>query len=96
MTTTCSICTEVGANVTAAGKCPSIVQRKKIRCLLAASLVGHMECVDILLEKGADVNCTDELFNWCCRGSLCCRAGLTRAPATWNPYIQENYWTPVM
>ena len=53
-------------------------------------IIGHMDCVDILLKKGADVSCIDGLFIWCCRGSLCNRAGLTRAPTTWNPYIQGD------
>ena len=39
------------------------VQRKKNLVLLTAAYTGHAHCADIFIKKGADVNCTDELFS---------------------------------
>ena len=52
----------------------SIIQRKKHLGLLAASYVGHKDCVEFFI-KGADLNCVDENFNTNCRRKLCAKVG---------------------
>ena len=45
----------------------STAQRRLNICLLAAAYAGHTTCVDVLVKRGADVNCTDDKFNLTCR-----------------------------
>ena len=46
--------------------------------LKKASNAGHMECVQVLLDKGADVNIHDKVR---CHYTLCaCNAACTQSP----------------
>ena len=38
------------------------VQGKKNHGLLMAAFMGHEHCIDVFIKKGADVNCTKQLF----------------------------------
>ena len=55
----------------------SILQRKKNLSLLAAAYLGNEDCVDILVKEGADVNCTDVLFDQDCRKKIGVKVGYT-------------------
>ena len=50
-------------------------QRKMNLRLLAASLVGHIPCVETYLAEGADVNCSDKAFDWDCLEELVRKIG---------------------
>ena len=56
----------------------NVAQRKKepwiVNCIIH---VGHIDCMDVFINKGADVNCTDKDFDWHHRGKLCRKMGLT-------------------
>ena len=55
----------------------SILQRKKNLSLLTAAYLGREDCVDILVKGGADVNCTDVLFDRDCRKKIGVKVGYT-------------------
>ena len=65
------------------------VQRKKNLGLLAAALVGHGHCTDIFIKEGADVNCTEEMFDVVSR-RIACETGISFDADT------RNGWTPLM
>ena len=55
----------------------NIPQRKKNLSLLASAYLGHEDCVDILVKEGADLNCTDILFDGDCRKNIGVKIGYT-------------------
>ena len=59
MAKACNICTGVGRTVKEDADGVTIVQRKKNLGLLAASYVGHKNCVNFYV-RGGDVNCIDK------------------------------------
>ena len=93
MSAACRICTGVGAFVTEAGDGVTITKRKKNLGLLAASYVGHKECLDCFIKKRADVNCTDDMFDYISLRNLCDELGIV-----WTriPYIEGMGWTPLI
>ena len=58
--------------------------------LMKASEAGHMECVQMLLDKGAEVNIHDKVR---CHYTLCtCNAVCTHSPQYWlKTCAQEPY-----
>ena len=61
-------------------------QRRINLGLMAASFVGHTPCIKSFLEKGADVNCTDEAFNTDRRKRLAKKVGIHHLENHYNPY----------
>ena len=45
----------------------SAAQRRLNISLLSAAYAGHTTCLDVLIKRGVDVNCTDDKFNLTCR-----------------------------
>ena len=79
---TCIICTGIGNNTT-------VVLRKKNLGLLSASRLGHKHCADIFIREGADVNCTDDMFDVFSR-KVACQTGIPCVPH------MQNGLTPLM
>ena len=99
MISACGICTEVGANVKKSANGVRIAQRKKNLGLLAASYVGHVDCVEFFIKDGADLNCVDGNFNRDCRRKLCRKVRRQiyyYAGAPWTEMNHGNNWTPLM
>ena len=67
----CEICTSVGATVKKPNDGVNVAQRKKNLGLLTSSYVGHIDCMDVFIKKGADVNCADIDFDVYNRAILC-------------------------
>ena len=93
MSTACSICTGVGANVKDGVDGVTIAQRKKNLGLLAASYIGHKDCANVFIKKGADVNCTDKMLDYISLRNLCDEAGCVGMRI---PFIEGIGWTPLI
>ena len=93
MSAACRICTGAGAFVTEAADGVTIAKRKKNLGLLAASYMGHRECVEFFIRKRADVNCTDDKFDYISLRNLCDEMGIIWARM---PYIEGIGWTPLI
>ena len=97
MAKACSTCIGVGAAVKEASGDVTIVQRKKNLGLLAASYVGHKDCVKFFIKEGADVNCIDDQFDSDCRENICDRLGIKLESDLVNPVLRNDDWcTPLM
>ena len=70
MSNTCSTCIGVLSLAKKPKDGVKVVQRKKNLGLLASACLGHMDCMNIFINQGADVNCTDSDFNNDCRRSI--------------------------
>ena len=70
MSEACSSCTGVQSLAEKPRDGLNVIQRKKNLGLLAAACLGHSDCLDIFIDKGADVNCTDSDFDKDCRKSI--------------------------
>ena len=88
MANACSTCN--GVPVRRGGA--KTVQRQKNLGLLAASFLGHLDCVEYFTKKGADVNCTDEKFDLDCRKSI--KVGYTQTDG--EPFALPDDGTPLM
>ena len=71
----CEICTSLGATVKKPNEGVTVALRKKNLGLLTASYVGHVDCMDVFINKGADVNYTGKDFDMYRRGKLCRKMG---------------------
>ena len=100
MAKACNICTGVDRTVKEATDGVTIAQRKKNLGLLAASYVGHKNCVNFYVREGGDVNCTDKDLNPKCRKKLCKKVGRkilrNYNDLRWSLCRQGDNWTPLM
>ena len=90
----CSICSSVQYRVKDKTDWSIEIQRRKNICLLAAAYVGHKNCLDFLIEKGADVNCADQQFDRDCRKKIGVEVGYTEM--TGDPFTQIGGGTPLI
>ena len=84
------MCTSVGAVVKKPTDDVNVAQRKKNLGLLTAAYVGHNDCIEVFISKGADVNCTDKKFDWDCRRKLCRKMGFAAEASYLEDDLDED------
>ena len=89
------MCTSVGAAVKKPKDGVNVAQRKKNLGLLTAAYVGHNDCMQVFVGKGADVNCADKDFDWHCRRKLCRKMGFA-SEANYMKYDCLECFTPLI